>query len=139
MIPSWPQDLPRPMREGFMQSFGEARFRRGSDVGPPGYRRRFSAVADMVSLVIDVSRDGRARFERFWNEDCSLGSLPFAMPDPATDGWELLTVDGSLLTTETGEPILLSATWLCLFSDERPAFTAIGIRWRIAFGVSVMP
>ncbi len=46
--PVWPSDLPRPERSSYQLQPQDARRKRGFESGPPGYRRRFSAVAQMV-------------------------------------------------------------------------------------------
>lgn len=139
MIPEWPVDLPRPRRDGWQAAPQESRLRRRSDSGPPGYRRRFSSVARLVTLAIDVSRDGKAIFDNFYAEDTADGSLPFYMPDPTTDGWALLTDEGVPILTGDGEQILLAETWLCQFGDALPSETIRGVEFRITFSVVVLP
>lgn len=139
MIPNWPTDLPRPMRQGYQSSPMEARLKRRAEAGFPGYRRRFSSVAEIVMLTLDVSRNERAIFDKFHRETSKFGSKTFYMPDPTTDGWALLTSEGGQLLASNGAPLLLSARWLCMFGDTQPATTVVGVRFRIAFDVAVMP
>lgn len=139
MIARWPTDLPRPQRSGYQGQVQDPRIRRRSEAGPPGYRRRFSSVARIVTLAIDVSRDEKSVFDRFHQVETAMGSLPFIMPDPTLDGWSLLDTDANPLLTPDGDPLLVSAPWLCLFGDTSPVETIRGIRFQITFPVAVMP
>jgi hypothetical protein len=137
-IPVWPTSLPKPSRAGYTAQNDDGRVRRQAG-GPPGYRRRFSSTARLVSLSINVTRAEKAVFDRFFEVDTKSGSIPFYMPDPVTDGWGFLTSDGAPVLSAEGEPILLAAQWLCLFGDETPSETIRGITFDIAFSVAVMP
>jgi len=138
-VPTWPIDLPRPQREDLQVQINDPRLRKPTETGPPGYRRRWSSVARTVTLSIDVPRSLKAVFDRFYEFETKFGSLPFWMPDPMTDGWPLLDASGNPLLTNDGLPILLSAQWLCLFGEETPVQSIRGIRFVIAFSVTVMP
>ncbi|QND45197.1 hypothetical protein HB780_05425 (plasmid) [Rhizobium lusitanum] len=138
-IPTWPTTLPRPDRDSWQKSPQDARLKRQNDAGPPSYRRRYSSVAQAVTLSIMVDRDGKAVFDKFRETTTSEGSLPFYMPDPTTDGWGLFTADGQPLLTNDDQPLLLAAQWLCLFGDTMPAEAVVGVEFRITFSVSVMP
>ncbi|BBE74366.1 hypothetical protein [Oharaeibacter diazotrophicus] len=138
-IPVYPDDLPRPLRDGYGRVFPDGRARAQQDAGPPRSVRRFSSAAQRVSLVTTLTRDQGARLLRFWVEDTAGGSLPFLMPDPTAHGWPLLTAAGTPLLTEAGAPILLGAWWLVLFGDQPPQEAATGIRFRYSFTVAVMP
>jgi len=127
------------MRQGFQGQWDDPRLRKNAANGPPGYRRRYSAVARQVALTIDVPRLGKGVFDQFFEETTAMGSLPFNMPDPTTDGWPLLTSGGVPVLTGGGLPILLARQWVCLFGAEPPVETIQGVRFRIAFSVSVMP
>lgn len=139
MIPAWPSELPNPERNTWQKTPQEARLKRRTDAGPPGYRRRFSSVAKLVNLSILVDRNGKAVFDNFHDLATAYGAKPFVMPDPTTDGWALLKSDGAPLLTHAGVPILLSARWLVQFGDQLPAETIVGNRFRISFSVAVMP
>ncbi len=139
MIPTWPSTLPRPMRDSWQKSRQDARLKRRTDNGPNGYRRKFSSAAKLVTLSIEIGRDGLAVFDNFYEEECAKGSLPFYMPDPTTDGWPLLADDGAPLLTDEGVPLLLANIWLCQFGDSVPVDTVIGNRFRVAFSIAVMP
>lgn len=138
-VPHWPSYLPKPNREGFGRAPQDGRRRRRAEAGPPGYAKRFSATARLVNLTISTDRQGKAVFEKFFDEDTEEGSLPFWMPDPTTDGWPLLTSDGVPLLIAGGVPLLLSAQWLCLFGDQLWSEQVIGVRFQISFQVAVMP
>lgn len=135
----WPADLPKPQRDGFQGQIMDPRKRKATETGPPGYRRRWSSVARAVSLSIDVTRSQKAIFDNFYEDETGMGSLPFWMPDPLTDGWALLDAEGNAVLSGDGAPILLSAQWLCLFGDETPMESIRGVRFVIAFSVAVMP
>lgn len=138
--PSWPAGLRRFEREGWQTQMQEARQRRQSDAGPPGWRRRFSSAARLVSLSLVLSRNEKAIFDRFHEETCLMGTQLFWMPDPTTDGWPLLTSAGVPILTGGGEPILLSSRLLCAWGDQPPVETMVGqIEFRKAFSVAVMP
>lgn len=138
-IPVWPDTLPKPERNTWQSAPMEARLKRNPETGPPGYRRRFSGVPRSVSLSILVGRSGKAEFDDFYNNTTKAGSLPFYMPDPVTDGWPLLYSDGSPLLADDGTPLLMAANWLCLFGDQLPTDTIVGVEFRISFSVTVMP
>jgi len=84
-VPLWPFELPRPRRDSYQHQIGDGRLKSQPDAGPSHLRRRSSTPA-AVTMAIDVSRDQRARFERFWREDTADASLPFFIPDASTDG-----------------------------------------------------
>lgn len=138
-IPTWPASLPKPERKTWSRSPLEARVKRQTEAGPPGYRRRFSSIAKPVALSIVVSRAGKAVFDQFYEETTAFGGRPFHMPDPTTDGWALLDGAGRPMLTEGGQPILMSAMWLCLFGDDVPKESIEGVNFRMAFSVMVMP
>lgn len=139
MIPIWPPELPKPQRAAFQKQHQDPRIRKRAESGPPGYRRRYSSVGQLVSLGIKVTRDQLAVFENFHQNDTALGSLPFVMPDPITDGWPLLTPDGEALVGPDDEPLLIAAHWLCLFGEAMPAVSKPGLHFVVAFPVTVMP
>lgn len=138
-ILTWPPQLPRPERSTWNLTRQDARRKLRSDAGPPRYRRRMSAVAQLVSLSILVNRDGKAIFDRFYDHECEDGTLLFRMPDPTTDGWALLTeIDAPVLATDNLY-LLLPETWLCAWGDQPPSETVVGVEFRISFSVVVMP
>jgi hypothetical protein len=138
-LPVWPASLPKPNRQGYQAQQQDPRLRKSGDAGPPGYRRRWSSVSKSVSLVIDVPRSEKAVFDQFYNVATSHGGKPFWMPDPVTDGWPMLTGGGIPILASDGSPILLAASWLCLFGQPTPTETIQGVRFIIGFSVEVMP
>lgn len=139
MILNWPTELPRPERSSWQLTPQDARRKRQADAGPPGYRRRFSSVAKLVSLSVLVSRNDRAIFDRFYHQDCREGTELFWMPDPTTEGWPMLSADGQPMLTADGQPMLLSAQWLCAWGDTLPEESIVGVEFRKSFSVVVMP
>ncbi|ADE84730.1 hypothetical protein [Rhodobacter capsulatus] len=137
--PVWPSDLPRPERSSYQLQPQDARRKRGFEAGPPGYRRRFSAVAKLVSLSLILTANQRAVFDNFYGDDCAQGAALFWMPDATRDGQPLLTHDGQPLLTHDGTPILLASRWLCAWGDTPPIETIQGIEFRKQFQVVVMP
>lgn len=138
-LPAWPSVLPRPLRDSWQLRPQDVRVARTVQAGPPGYRRRFSAGAQLVSQAIDLDRHQKAVFDKFFFETTRQGSLPFTMPDPTTDGWALLDAEGAPILTEGGDPILLAATWTCLFGQEVPVEAVYGVRFIKSFSIAVMP
>ncbi|APE43659.1 hypothetical protein BOO69_09705 [Sulfitobacter alexandrii] len=137
-LPLWPAALPDPLRAAYLSQRQDIRLRRAAN-GPPSFRRRYSSNAELVTLGIEVTRTGKALFDQFYDLDTRQGTLPFKMPDPATDGRPLLTEGGLPLLTETGAPILVSASWLCVFGEPVPSERIVGGRFEITFNVAVMP
>lgn len=137
--PEWPTVLPRPERNSYQQQRQDSRRKRGFESGPPGYRRRFSAVSRMVTLSIILTAHQRAVFDQFYSFSCADGASLFWMPDPTRDGWPLLGSDGTPLTDLAGAPLLVAARWLCSWGDQPPIETVQGIEFRIQFQIMVMP
>ena len=139
MTPIWPESLPRPTRSDYQASWQEARIQKQAETGPPGYRRRFSSVARPVGLSAILSRSEKGVFDTFYQHEISHGARPFWMPDPTTDGWQMLTADGMPVLTGDGAPVLLAARWLCLMGQP-PVETIYGqVEFLISFQVDVMP
>ena len=138
--PEWPAGLVQFERSGWQLQPQEARRRRQSDAGPPGFRRRFSSAARNVSLSLVVPRWDLARFWNFYREDCAAGASYFWMPDPSTDGWRLLTEAGHPVLAGGDQYLLLSARWLCSWGDDPPRESVYaGPDYRLNFSVWVMP
>jgi len=137
--PSWPSNLPLPERQTYNFRPDDPRMKRTGQVGPPAYRRMASSVADRMNLSITVDRSDRQVFWDFHRKDCSDGTKSFIMPDPISDGWLLLTGDGSPLLMPDGTPLLLSRLLLCKWGEDVPQETMEGLRFKISFGVAIMP
>lgn len=138
-IAAWPTVLPRPERQTYGLKPDDPRLKRTGEAGPPSYRRMVSSVAERMSLSISVDRSDRQIFWDFYNRDCSHGTKAFTMPDPITDGWLMLTATGEPLLMGDGTPILLARKLLCKWGDEVPQELIEGVRFKISFGVAVMP
>ncbi|TMV09816.1 hypothetical protein FGK63_01730 [Ruegeria sediminis] len=138
-VPVWPSELPRPTRPGWQGQYSDPRLKKSGDAGPPGYRRRWSSVARAVQLTVQLSRSQKATFDTFFEYDTRMGVLPFWMPDPTTDGWPMLTEIGTPVLDGAGNPVLLSAQWLCLFGSEMPVERIVGVEFHYSFPVWVMP
>lgn len=137
--PVWPTTLPRPERSGYQLQPQDARRKRGFESGPPGYRRRFSAVAKMVSLSVVLNSYQREIFDTFYEVSCAEGAVLFWLPDPTRDGWPVLGATGAPLLGAGGVPLVASARWLCAWGDAPPIETLQGIEFRKQFQVVVMP
>ena len=135
----WPTELPRPERNTWRAQFQDPRQRRPSDSGPPGYRRKFSSVAREIALSVQLTRNQKAVFDNFFEDDTGYGSELFTMPDPTTDGWFLNASDGSALVNENGTPLQMCGSWICKFGEQMPSETIEGVDFRISFSVMVMP
>jgi hypothetical protein len=117
----------------------EARLKRRTDAGAPSYRLRFSGVPYNVTLSILVNRAGKSVFDDFYEGTTRWGSLPFRMPDPTTDGWTMTDANGQPVLDGSGKPVLMAATWLCMFGDSQPVETVEGTQFRKSFSITVMP
>lgn len=139
-IPEWPRELVKFERSGWQVQPQDARLRRHGDVGPPGYRRRFSAAGRIASMSLVVDRFQKAVFDHFFEVTCAKGSRLFRMPDPSTWGWDLRVDAQTAIFSADGQRILLAASWLCTFGDELPTETMVNdVEFRKTFSVNVMP
>lgn len=138
-VPTWPTDLPPPTRSGYRSQVDDPRKHRSAEAGLPGYRRRWSRTGRKIEVILELSRAQKAVFDTFHGATTASGALPFWMPDPAADGWPLLTASNQRVTDEGGKALLLSAMRLCLFGAEMPQETIRGVTFRIAFPIVVMP
>ncbi|MBY2950512.1 hypothetical protein [Rhizobium leguminosarum] len=138
-VPAWPTTLPRPERSTFQMTPAEARLKRRADAGAPAYRLRFSGVPKLVTMSILVTRAGKSVFDLFHQNDTRWGSLPFTMPDPTTEGWPMTDAAGNPLLDGAGNPLLMSGTWLCMFGEQPPVETIVGVRFRKTFNIVVLP
>lgn len=137
-IPVWPPELSKFFRADYSAQNQDPRLRRSAS-GPPAYRRRFSAVARVMQLAIDVTRGEKAIFDTFYDVTTQHGTLPFYMPDPVTDGWAAVDEEGTPLLDESGDAVLITSQLLCQFGETPPVETVMGARFKITFSVVVMP
>ncbi len=139
MIPFYPPNLPRPNRQGYQEAAQEVRLRSKNDAGPKRTRLLSSTAADPVALSMTVDRNGKQEFDNFYRVTTSRGALPFWMPDPTLDGWQMTDENGVPLLDGDGTPLLFSALWLCMFGDSTPTEQIQGVEFVINFTVEVMP
>lgn len=134
----WPPELPRPERDTWQMKRQDVRRKRQSD-GPPGYRRKLSLAARLVTLSLVLSRDQKSIFDRFFDDDCAAGTRLFTMPDPTTESWPILTSEGSPILTGDGQPLTMAESWICAWGDDVPTETILGVEFRMTFSIVVMP
>jgi len=137
-VVSWPSDLPPFLREPYTASIGDTRVRKAAD-GVPGYKRRFSRQARSVSLGMELTRDQKAVFDLFFDQQTGGGNAVFTLPDPTLHGVTLQDGRGFAILTGGEAPIEVSSTWVCLFGDELPSETISGGRYVVTFNVWVLP
>lgn len=139
-IPTFPAELPAPRPQGYAHQRFDPRRRRTYDAGPPKFARRYSAVGRTITMTMLLWAWQRAVFDRFYIEDCAEGSRPFYMTDHRVDGLRLLDEAGAMLLDETGTPLLLSRTMLCLWGDAPPQFgSLVDTREIVSFSVVELP
>jgi hypothetical protein len=139
-IPIWPIDLPqRSLVQGFQSSARGNRLTTAPDVGPSKQRRRGPAIRP-VTCAIMVEMDGRARFDRFFEEELNFGVTPFLLPDQQIDGNALYDESWNVLLDENDVPIVIDQWWLAQFGQSQPATSAIsGMIFTIQFDLLVLP
>lgn len=129
MIPCWPSELrQRTLVAGFKSGTRGARLVTAMEEGPPKQRPRGNKVRP-ISFTDEFSANQRARFDRFWEEELNMGTLPFFYPDPHTNGFPLCDDLGSPLLDQDGTPVIIGAWILCTFSTAEPAWSALGGGW----------
>ena len=139
-IPVWPSDLPRPLRSSWQRQMSDPRRKRVAENGPVRLARRYSAVATTLALSCRMSRVQRDIFWQFIEQTLAHGSRAFWMPDPATDGWPLITPSGEALQTPLGVRLVAARLWLCQIGDEMPVEGPIeGVHFTLSFTLQVLP
>lgn len=138
-VPIFPEELLQPTRTGYERALGDARIWMPTEAAIAKPVRAASLTAQEIALVLDLTRDQAARFDRFWAEETGRGTLPFVMQDPTLDGHPLGAADGKQLLAADGTPILIEAWWLCLFGRAAPRERIIGIRYQRAVSLMVLP
>lgn len=139
-IPTWPTDLPKPLRSAWGEQRQDARRRRAADYGPQRYARRFTAVPVQQQLKLIIDHELEGVLDAFYREDLAEGALPFWMPDARRDGIPLLDEDGTPLLYEDDEPILCDRLMLCLWGDEPPLKAPIkGTEVEVSFSIWDLP
>ncbi|WP_275789682.1 hypothetical protein [Pararhizobium gei] len=135
---TWPAELPLPNREGWQRGLEDPRQDRTSTAGPVLPRLIHGVIIRNVSLVMDIDRAQLAVFDRFLEDDTAIGSLPFLMPDPITDGWPALTSSGQPILMPDGRPLLMSSRKRCYFGKPLPTDVPIGNRFRVSYRLVVL-
>lgn len=138
-IPTFPEELPKPIIEGHREQRNDPRRRRTFDAGPPKFVRRYTAVAAEVSLVYRLMVWEKAVFDRFYIDTCKEGSLPFWFQKRYVDGMAILDENGVPLLDESGVQLRWSHMALCLFAEPPVSDDPIRGRQRIAFSVVELP
>lgn len=136
-ILEWPSELTKFTRTDYQLDRLNNRYAKPQSL--PGYKRKTTNSAKLVTLGMILSRDQKAVFDAFFDVATQDGSKLFYMPDPATDGYAVLHSDGRPLLQSDGKPLLLSARWLCLFGETLPVERTDGDEFAITFEVAVMP
>jgi hypothetical protein len=136
---SWPQELRKPLTEGFQQGREDNRLLSRAERGPPRVRRGMSKATEAVGVAFHVSHDHRARFNRFYDEETDQGALPFLVPSWGIDNHDLMTAGGLNLLDHEDTPLLIAATRVCLFGQSMPTVVPMGLEWRISFDLVILP
>jgi hypothetical protein len=123
----------------FQSSARGNRLRTAPDSGPAKQRRRGPLVRP-ATIAILVDQDGRARFDRFFDEETVSGTAPFLFPDQQMDNYLAEDEGGLVLQDETGTPIIIESWWLVQFGQNQPAFTAVsGHLYNVQFDLVILP
>ncbi|MCA0963277.1 hypothetical protein [Salipiger bermudensis] len=139
-IPTFPADLPAPRFSGYRSQRMDGRRQSSFDAGPPKVSRRYSAVARTVQLEVLLELWQKAKFDRFYIDDCAEGSRLFWMPDYAVDGAFLLDEAGLSLLDENDAPLLTAKMMLCQWGDAPPvAANPVLRRQVVSFSVVELP
>lgn len=140
-IPSYPAELPPPLRADYAEQSGEGRALFRPDAGPSQPRLRFAAVVDDIPYTISVKRWELGVFDKFYLETLRNGVLPFTMPSPLIDGFALLDEDGTPLLDENDMPLLYGETMLVMFAEQGlPRRTsAQADSYRVSFRLQRLP
>ncbi len=134
----WPSTLPNPTLGGFQHGRQNARQERTGETGPPRFRRKFTAVAEPVSMSMVLDTSQLWQLETFYIDTTQEGSLPFLMPDYLRDGKPIANEHGALLL-DGGLPLLLSVKKLCVFNDFLPKSPVSNSRSRVSFSLWYLP
>lgn len=140
-IPSYPSELPAPLRDDFSHQAGDGRSFFRPDAGPSAPRLRFAATSDIIPFSTMLERWQLGAFEKFYIEDLKKGSLPFTIPAPLTDGFVMLDEQLNVLLDENYEPLLYTETMLVIFAEQGlPAFNQVDVEaYRASFRLMRLP
>jgi hypothetical protein len=121
----WPAELPQAMRaDSFSAAAPDARKTAPMEYGPDKFGIRSTLAVQPIGGVIRCDQNQLARVLRFWHEDTSRGTKPFAFPDQAFNNAFLLDDAGEQLEDESGNILLVSAWQIVQFTGgQPPAYT----------------
>lgn len=140
-IPSYPSELPAPLRADYSEQSGEGRMLFRPDAGPAALRQRFAAVTDVIPFTTMVERWQLGLFDSFYFDVTKKGALPFIIPAPLTDGFAILDEDLAPLLDENSVPLLYTETMMVLFADQGlPARSQVDVEsYRVTFRLARLP
>ncbi|MCV9960726.1 hypothetical protein OIU34_02340 [Pararhizobium sp. BT-229] len=140
-IPSYPADLPPPLRAAFGEQSGDGRVIFRPDAGPTVPGLRFAAVMDIIPFSTQLKRWQLGLFDSFYLETLKKGMLPFTMPEPFTDGYPMLDEEQNTLLDENDVPLLFTETMLVRFADDGlPNRTSLQVdTFRVSFRLARLP
>lgn len=140
-VPFWPSDLPqRMLQEGYSEGSRDGRLFQAMEKGPPKVRRRTRLAIKPVQMTTIVDFDGKARLERFFEEETGGGSLPFFFPDQSADGFGISDDLGGALLTVDDEPLIIESWWLVMFAEEPPTYPPEGgLYFKPTFSLVILP
>lgn len=127
-IPSYPWELPPPLRADYAEQAGDGRSMFRPDAGPSMPSLRFASATDTIPFSTQLERWQLGVFEKFWKEPLKKGSVPFTIPAPLTDGFAMLDEDLNTLLDENDQPLLYTETMLVLFAEQgMPSFAQVDV------------
>ncbi len=140
-IPTYPAELPPPLRADYGEQSGDGRVFFRNDAGVAVPRLRFSATVDTIPYTIRVNRWRLAVFDHFFVETLKNGSLSFTVPAPLVDGYGILDEDALTLLDENDQPLLDAETMLVMFADGgMPSRTSVQAdAFRVSFRLLRLP
>ncbi|MCV9960381.1 hypothetical protein OIU34_00580 [Pararhizobium sp. BT-229] len=140
-IPSYPAELPAPLRADYVEQSGDGRAQFRPDAGPAVPRLRFASVTDTIPFTTQLRRWELGLFDSFYFEQTKKGALPFTIPAPLIDGFTMLDEDLNVLLDENDVPLLFTETMLVLFAEQGlPARSQIDVEaYRVSFRLTRLP
>lgn len=116
MMPVWPASLPiHADRDGFSYVHGDARRPSQTDAGNVRQRRRLSFVPDPVRFTMLMTLAQRRDAQAFFKDTLKDHTLPFRFPAQPQPG-----------------------TWIVQIGQSMPAWTSVGIKWRLSLELAVL-
>lgn len=81
-VPTWPDDLGRPLADGFRDTFPDLVKRTETDAGPAKQRRVTTAGAEAVELRYLMTTDERVQLKAFYKGAAAGGGVWFNWRHP---------------------------------------------------------